>query len=390
MIKFNRIATLPHKQSFFLFGARGVGKSMLLKQHFADQKSHLWIDLLSPSLEMSLANKPEKLLEMWSLKKPKWIVIDEVQKIPSILDIVHKGIEEHQILFALTGSSARKLKRGGANLLAGRAIERKLAPLSILELEDEFSLKKALSVGMLPLIWSQRYSEIEAGDFLYSYVNSYLKEEIAAEQLVRNLDPFRRFLVSAAQSNGQIINHAAIERDAGVPAKQSSRHFEILVDTLLGYYLEPYHRSLRKRQTQKAKFYFFDVGIVRALQNLAGLEVTPSAGEFGYLFEAFVINEFFKLSEAYQKRWHFSYFQTQNNNEIDLIIERPRGLPLLIEIKSTSKLTDDKLAPLINIMPDFKHEQAFLLSNDTEEKVLSKVRCLHFLNGLKEIFNNYS
>ncbi len=389
MTDVDRICQLPSKQSFFLFGARGVGKSMLLKKHFKNSENHLWIDILSPSLEVALASRPEKLLEMWSLKKTKWIIIDEVQKIPSILDVVHKGIEDHKILFALTGSSARKLKRGGANLLAGRAIEKHLAPFSILEIEKEFSLKKALSVGMLPAIWSQKLSTQEATDFLYSYVNVYLKEEIAAEQLVRSLDPFRRFLVSAAQTNGQIINHAAIERDSGVQAKQSFRHFEILVDTLLGYYLEPYHGSLRKRQTQKSKFYFFDIGVVRALQNLAGSEIPTGSSETGYLFEALVINEFFKLNDAYQKRWQFSYFQTQKDHEIDLIIERPRGKPLLIEIKSSHKINEDKLASLKNIMPDFAHEQAFLLSNDPDGQVISKIRCLHFIQGIKEIFNNY-
>ena len=172
-------------------------------------------------------------------------------------------------------------------------------------------------------------------------------------------------------------------------AKQSSRHFEILVDTLLGHYLEPYHRSLRKRQTQKSKFYFFDVGVARALQSLVGSDFPPNAGEIGYLFEALVINEFFKLNDAYQKRWQLSYFQTQNDNEVDLIIERPRGKPLLVEIKSSHKVAEDKLSSLKNIMPDLAHEQAFLLSNDPTGQVRSNIRCLYFIKGLKEIFQNY-
>jgi len=174
-----------------------------------------------------------------------------------------------------------------------------------------------------------------------------------------------------------------------VIAKQSSRHFEILIDTLLGYYLGPYHNSLRKRQTKKSKFYFFDVGVVRALQNLADYEVQGDTKEVGYLFEAFIINEFFKLNDAYQKRWQLSYFQTQNNHKVDLIIERPKGKPLLVEIKSSTKIQEGHLSSLKNIMPDFPHEQAYLLSRDQNDAVISNIRCLYFLRGLKEIFETY-
>ena len=389
MLKIDRICKLPSGQSFFLFGARGVGKTMLLKDWFPGKKGCLWIDLLSPSLELSLQNRPEKLMDLWKSDRSPWIVIDEVQKVPQLLNVVHQAIEEHHILFALTGSSARKLKRGGANLLAGRAIERKLAPLSVLELASHFDLQKALSVGLLPNLWAHGLNLQESTDFLYSYVANYLKEEVAAEQLVRNLDPFRRFLVAAAQCNGKIINHAAIERDAGVSAKQSARHFEILEDTLIGNFLVPFHTSIRKRQTQKAKFYFFDVGVTRALQNLAGEEVPASTSEYGQIFEALLINEFLKLNDAYQKRWKFSYFQTQHGREVDLIIERPRGKPLLIEIKSFRKVDSDKVSTLKNVMDSLDHEQAYLLSNDPQEITIGQIRCVHFIKGLEEIFTSY-
>jgi predicted AAA+ superfamily ATPase len=246
----SRICNLSKEQSFFLFGPRGSGKSTLLKQHFKGQDV-LWINLLEQKTEFQLSQDPDHLLEIWKAQKTKWIVVDEVQKIPALLDVAHKGIEEHRILFALTGSSSRKLKRGGANLLAGRAASFQLSPFSSVELGKKFNLQKALQFGLLPKLWSEKLSDSEIVRSLYSYVQTYLKEEVAAEQLVRNLDPFRRFLVCAAQSNSKIINYSKIERDAGVTHSQAERHFEILCDTLIGRYLEPYDTSIRKRQTKK-------------------------------------------------------------------------------------------------------------------------------------------
>jgi predicted AAA+ superfamily ATPase len=380
-----RFCKLSESQSFFLFGPRGSGKSTLLREHFKDKKV-TWINLLEKNLDLRLSQNPDALLELWALNKTPWVVIDEVQKIPAILDVVHRGIEDYRIKFALTGSSARKLKRGGANLLAGRAYEQKLLPFSALELGKTFNLSKALQFGLMPRIWSEKLTDADNINFLFSYINTYLKEEIAAEQLVRNLDPFRRFLVSTAQSNGKIINHSAIERDSGVSRKQSERHFEILVDTLIGNYLHPFHRSIRKRQTQKAKFYFFDTGVVRTLQNLAEFEVENSTFEYGNLFETFLINEFFKLSSALEKRWEFSYLQTKENHEIDLIIEKPRSKPILIEIKSFKKFSLDKVNALINMKNDIPHETAYVLSNDPNGLEVHGLRCLHWQKGLKEIF----
>lgn len=381
------MSNLSKSQSFFLLGPRGSGKSTLLQEHFKGQKT-LWIDLLEHRQYLQLSQNPDELLNWWQAKKPEWIIIDEVQKIPALLDVVHSGIEKNKIKFALTGSSARKLKRGGANLLAGRAVERQLFPLSSFELKDKFHLEKALSYGLLPKIWNEKLDASEAEDFLYSYVNTYLNEEIAAEQLVRNLDPFRRFLIAAAQMNGKIINHSAIERDSGVPNKQSQRHFEILADTLIGYFLHPFHYSARKRQTQKAKFYFFDTGVVRTLTKLASTPLESSSYEYGDLFETFIINEVIKLNSYLQKRWEFSYLRTTDDDrEIDLIIEKPKGKNILVEIKSATKVKNEHLSYFSSIKKDIEHEKAYLLSNDKQEKVVDGIYCLHWQNGLKEIFD---
>lgn len=385
MIK--RLVKLSESQSFFLFGPRGSGKSTLLKNQF-NKSEVLWIDLLSQRTEFELSRDPDHLLDIWKIKKPKWIIIDEVQKIPRLLDVVHRGIEEHKIRFALTGSSARKLKRGGANLLAGRAIEKQVFPFCSFELAEQFDLHKSLEIGLLPKLWDEtELSKNDQTDFLFSYVNTYLKEEIAAEQLVRSLDPFRRFLNAAAQSNSKIVNYSKIERDAGVSQHQASRHFEILVDTLIGFYLEPFNHSPRKRKTQHSKFYFFDTGVVRALQNRAGEILTESSYEYGDLFETFIINEFIKLRSGLNLKWNFSYLRTHGDQEIDLIVEKPKGLPLLIEIKSASRIEKNDVKSFHRLAKDIKHSQAYWLSNSTAEYEIDGVRCLHWQKGLKEIFS---
>lgn len=377
---------LSKAQSFFLFGPRGSGKSTLLKSYFS-QDTPLWVDLLDQKLEFQLAQNPDSLLDLWKVKKNKWVVIDEVQKIPRLLDVVHQGIENHKIRFALTGSSSRKLKRGSANLLGGRAASFSLAPFSAFELGSDFDLKKALALGLLPKFWSRdKLSPQDIERSLYSYVQTYLKEEVAAEQLVRNLDPFRRFLISAAQMNGKILNFANLEKDAGIPHSQAERHFEILCDTLIGRYLEPYENSLRKRQSKKSKFYFFDTGVLRALKNLAGEPLQKSTFEYGEIFETFLINEFFKLKEALEKRWNFSYLRTGSGVEIDLLIEKPRGKPILVEIKSFEKLKLDQVSSFLRIAEDFVGSPKFILSNDPQSQNLGDVQCRHWRQGLKEIF----
>lgn len=382
----SRLCKPSKSQSFFLFGPRGSGKSTLLKDLFGPEEV-LWINLLDQKTEFTLTQNPDDLLAQWKSTKTKWIVIDEVQKIPRLLDVAHRGIEDHKIRFALTGSSARKLKRGGANLLAGRAASYALAPFTALELGTNFNLDRALSIGLLPRLWFEELDDKACVQSLYAYVQTYLKEEVAAEQLVRNLDPFRRVLVAAAQSNSQIINYAAIERDSGVGHSAAERNFEILVDTLIGRYLESFDNSIRKRQSKKSKFYFFDTGVVRALRNLAGESLAPSTYEYGELFETFVINEFFKMADALEKRWRFSYLRTKDGVEIDLIIEKPRGKPILIEIKSGYQHPNlEKISSFIQIAKEFKGSDKYVLSNADTSMVHEDIHFMPWHLGLKKIF----
>ncbi|MFN7904085.1 MAG: ATP-binding protein [Pseudobdellovibrionaceae bacterium] len=382
---FTRFCKLSKTQSFFLFGPRGTGKSTLIQHHFKNDQV-LWIDLLYQQTEFELANNPDRLIDLWHIKKPSWIVIDEVQKIPRILDVVHLGIEQYKIKFALTGSSARKLKRGSADLLAGRASSFELHALSAFELADQFDLHEALQYGLLPRLWNEELTLRDKINSLFSYVQTYLKEEIAAEQLVRNLDPFRRFLVSAAQSNSKILNFSIFEKDAGVSHQQAERHYEILEDTLIGHFLEPFDYSVRKQQTKKSKFYFFDTGVVRALTNLAAEDLHPQSFEYGDLFETFIYNEFLKLNAGLEKRWRFSYLKTKNDNEIDLVIQKPRGKPILIEIKSSRKIEDEVVSKFTKISKDIESSERYILYNGSISFETNKIRCLPWKQGLTEIF----
>ncbi|MCL5260521.1 MAG: AAA family ATPase, partial [Gammaproteobacteria bacterium] len=268
---FTRIQTLSQKQNLFVFGPRGVGKSTLLRTLFLTN-SCLYLDLLNPEIEDRLIKNPSDLISMVKAlpNETTHIVIDEIQKVPKLLDVVHLLIEQKQKLFVMSGSSARKLKGGAANLLAGRAIVYNLYPLSVFELEGKFCISQALRFGTLPKLY-ELDDEKEKQQYLMSYTHTYLKEEIKGEQLVRNLEPFRRFLEVAAQCNGKIINFANIARDVGTSENNVKEYFSILEDTLLGFFLEPFIHSFRKRLSHKPKFYLFDTGIVRSLTNMLNL-----------------------------------------------------------------------------------------------------------------------
>ena len=236
----------------------------------------------------------------------KYVIIDEVQKLPVLLDVVHLLIEnkKSEKIFILTGSSARKLKTDGVNLLAGRAFVCHLYPFSFLEVGGGFNLDHALCWGMLPKIFSLADSE-DKEKFLQTYAQIYLKEEIWGEQLIRKLDPFRRFLEVAAQSNGKIVNYLNVSRDVGVDDKSVKNYFSILEDTLLGFMLEPFHHSFRKRLKLSPKFYFIDVGIARALARMLTLQPVESTSYYGELFEQFIVVECIKLASYFKSEYRF-------------------------------------------------------------------------------------
>lgn len=388
--KYVRLSNPLQTNSFFLFGARGTGKTSLLNHLFGSlpPDETLRFDLLDIETERRLALNPSLLAGAIKLKKVEnqnlWVVIDEIQKLPALLNIVHSIIEDRSLdgtRFALTGSSARKLKRDGANLLAGRAFEYRLYPFTHRELGDDFSLEQALAWGTLPKVTLLR-SNREKSSFLKAYTNTYLKEEVWAEHLIDSLEPFRKFLPICAQMSGEEINYSAIARDVGVQDKTIKSYYQILEDTLLGFYLEPYHHSLRKRQKKSPKFYLFDTGVTRALQNSLKIPLLKGGFDYGKAFEQFIICEFFRLSSYQEDDAVFSYLAT-DSAEIGLIIERPNHPIALIEIKSSSQTSHVDAKHLRGFRVDFPKAICIVLSQDPFEREEDGVLFLPWEKGFK-------
>lgn len=382
-----RLAKLSKSESFFLFGARGTGKTTLVKELFLDQKT-IHLDLLDPKLYLELSLEPASLKQQISANLDiSRVIIDEVQKIPALLDVVHQVIESpRKIQFILTGSSARKLKRGGANLLAGRAFVYNLFPLCESELENLFSLEEVLSYGSLPKVF-QLKSETDKQEFLRAYTNTYLREEILQEQLIRKLEPFQRFLPIAAQVSGELINFNKISKDVGVASQTIENYFHILEDTLLGFFLPAYHPSIRKQENKSSRFYLFDLGVKRALSNRLEVPLKPGNYEYGKAFEHIVVQELYRLSQYLKKDYRLYHYRTQAGLEVDIVLERPGKKLVLIEIKSTTQIRADHLKHICSIKDDLKAD-AFCLSQDDTHKLIDGVRCLPWQDGLRELFMN--
>lgn len=379
-----RLLNLPKNHNILLFGARGTGKSTLLRSIFKESNTY-WINLLDPTDEEKFALRPQELIAIVKALpgNTTHIVIDEIQKIPKLLDVVHLLIESTDKKFVLTGSSARKLKRGGANLLAGRAFVYNLFPYSFMEIQQTFDLAKQMRFGSLPQIINLSEQE-ELKRYLISYSNTYLKEEILEEQIIKNLTPFRRFLEVAAQSNGKIINYSKIARDVGSSDINVKEYFSILEDTLIGFLLEPFHSSFRKRLSQKPKFYFFDTGVARSLSRQLSFELIPQTSAFGEVFEHLVIIEAMRLISYFCPEYKASYIRTKDDAEIDLVIERPNKPLLCIEIKSNSNVLEADLSKFVKITKDLNCE-AICLSNDKVAKIYGNIKVMPWQQGLKEL-----
>lgn len=383
---FSRLQKLIKNHSLFLFGPRGTGKSTLLHLEFNPQHT-LWLDLLDVEIEQQFLQSPGKLYSIVQAlpETITHVVIDEIQKAPKLLDEVHRLIEGSKKIFLLTGSSARKLKRGGANLLAGRAFIYHLFSLSSFEIGNNFDLDQALHYGTLPKAISLNSAE-EKNGFLRAYADTYLKEEIWGEQAVRKLDPFRRFLEIAAQCNGTIINVAHIARDVGVDDKTVKEYFTILEDTMLGFFLEPFHNSFRKRFVGKPKFYFFDPGVARCLSKRLSIPLVPKTESYGKAFEHFIILEWIRLANYFQPDFRFSFLRTESDIEVDLVVERP-GKPLLcIEIKSTDSLREQDIKSFLRLTKDIPNSEAIVLSRDRFMQKFDHVTAYPWQQGILEHF----
>ena len=312
------LVELLNEANYFLFGPRATGKSFLIRKQLAGAQV---IDLLSDSVYSKLQERPEALFEIISDPK-RLVVIDEIQKLPKLMDEVHRLIEDKNLRFLLTGSSARKLRRQGANMLGGRAREALMFPLTMLEIGKKVDLVRYLNYGGLPIIYDSK-SPIED---LKAYCKNYLTEEIKIEAAVRNYDRFVRFLETMSLSNGQELNYEGLSSDCGVPARTLEGHIEVLKDTLLGFELLPFSKTIKRKAIVRSKFYFFDTGVANFLAQR--LPLAAGSTDLGTSFEQFIINEVRAYLSYHKKLSHLSYWRSRNS-EVDLII----GKQLAIEIK---------------------------------------------------------
>ena len=371
----DRILTIPEleEDSVFLWGARQTGKSTFLKSIYPE--AHYY-DLLLPDVYSRLQRKPERLIqELQHLDHNELVIIDEVQMLPNLLNAVHWLIVNRNIRFLLCGSSARKLKRLGANMLGGRAVRRQLFPLVSREIPD-FDIVKAVNNGMLP----RHYLINDPWNRLEGYIGNYLQQEIEAEALSRNLSTFSRFLEVAALTDGEMVNYQNIATDCGVSANTIKAYFDILQETMIGYYI-PAFRNVQKRRLIKAsRFYFFDVGIVNYLCNRRKME--PGSTDFGHGFEHLIVQELMAYLSYTHSRKTISYWRTTSGYEVDIIYG---DAEVAIEVKASSEVQSRHLKGLKAFSEEHPAARAIIVSLDAAYRRINQVEVwpvTQFLNAL--------
>jgi predicted AAA+ superfamily ATPase len=357
---FKRALRLPAagSETFFLWGPRQTGKTTLLRETYPQA---FWIDLLKSEEYRRYLQNPERIREeLAAASSARQVVIDEVQKVPRLLDEAHWLLENRGIQFALSGSSARKVKRGAANLLGGRAVRYELHGLTAAEIGGGFDLDRAVNHGYLPRIYlSDRPQRL-----LEAYVADYLKEEVAAEALVRNLPAFSEFLNIAALSDTELVNFSTIARDCGVSSHTIKGYFTILEDTLLGRWLPAYTRRPKRRVVAAPKFYFADVGIVNHLAR-RGTALTRGGELYGKAFENWVFHELAAYNAYHEAFARLSYWRLASGIEVDFVVD---DAEIAIEAKATAKVTADHLRGLINLVqdhPSVRHRVIVCLESKT-------------------------
>ena len=372
--------------SFFLFGPRQVGKSTLLKTVGAN----LTIDLLNPEFQLTYNKNPNLLLQQAdALPSSSTIIIDEVQKVPRLLDVIHSRIEQDpSVRFILCGSSARKLRHGSSNLLGGRAVYRSMHPLTMNELGDHFRLSLVLHYGSMPRIYTLLLENKtdEARDLLRAYTVAYLNEEIKAEALVRNLNGFQNFLDIAAAQFAEQINFSSVSRECQVSLSTVREYYSILEDTLIGFFLFPYLKSLRKRMSHSPKFYFFDNGVTRSI--LGTLRDDTSPVQQGRLFEQWIIQELMRLNEYHQLDWKFNFWRTSHGAEVDLLISRGASILYAIECKSTPHIAAGDLTGLKSFHAEHPDVPCYCVCPAEHPRALDFVRVVSPRDLVTMLHNN--
>jgi predicted AAA+ superfamily ATPase len=372
-----RTLNLPEllkKKSHFLFGARSSGKSSLVRMQLGERA--LNINLLNSDTYLRLASRPALIEEMIVSSDKKLVVIDEVQKLPILLNEAHRLIEDRGITFLLTGSSARKLVNGGVNLLAGRARKAHLFPLTSQEI-PKFDLKRYLQIGGLPAV----YLSAEPQEELQAYVQTYLTEEIAAEALVRNLPRFSSFIRGAALSNSELINFSNLAQDLSVSPTTVREYYKILQDTLVGWVVEPFRKSSSRKEVSTSKFFFFDIGVCNTLRGNRTVE--ENSEEFGRAFEHFIGLELLAALSYQRTNRTLNFWRTQTGREVDFVIEDL----LAVEIKSTTKATRKHAAGLRAFSQDYSVKNRVVVSRDPIDRIEDQIHFLNYKSFLAKLWN---
>lgn len=363
-------------ESLFLWGARQTGKSTLLKTLFPNA---LWFDLLLSDVYERLSKQPSILREtILANTEHKLVIIDEIQRIPELLNEVHWLIANYNTRFILSGSSPRKIIRGGANLLGGRALRYELYPLVSSEIPD-FDLLKAINNGLLP----KHYSASNAKKLISAYIGNYLKDEIAAEAKIRNIQSFSKFLEAAAFSNGEMVNYSNIAADCGVSAPTVKDYFQILEDTLIGRYVPSYQKKPKRRVITAPKFYFFDIGIVNYLLKRGQIQMGSEI--FGNAFEHLIYQEIYAHSQYSGKEYAIHYWRTASQIEVDFILG---DNDVAIEIKSTTNISSRHLKGLKSFAEEYNTKQLIVVCNEPLPRLIDNVLVLPWQVFLERLWAN--
>lgn len=348
---YSRLITPPKDKSFFLFGPRGTGKTTWVKSRFPGA---LYLDLLESELFNDLLASPQRLEGLIPKEFKDWVVIDEIQRIPELLNEVHRLIEKYKFRFILTGSSSRKIRNKGVNLLGGRALSCHLYPLTVSELGKDFDLKHSLAFGQLPCV----YAEADPKKYLESYVTIYLEEEVRQEGLTRNLAAFSRFLEAASFSQGAVLNVSAVARECHIERKVVENYFAILEDLLIGYRIPVFTKRAKRRMVSHSKFYFFDTGLYRTIRPLGPLDMPEEVG--GQALETLFLQELKALNAYLGLGYDVFYWRTSNNAEVDFVLYGPKGIKSF-EIKRSGKVSGGMLNSLKAFRTDYPAAKSYLV-----------------------------
>ncbi|HPE84616.1 MAG: ATP-binding protein [Chlamydiia bacterium] len=367
--------SIPEKKSFFLFGPRGTGKTHWVKSAFPNA---IYIDLLEESTFQSFLKSSSLLDKMIPDGFDDWIIIDEVQKVPQILNEVHRLIELKDYCFILTGSSARTLRKKGVNLLAGRALLRTMHPLCAQELGSDFTLDRSLKYGHLPSV----FSESDPSDYLKSYIGVYLKEEVMQEGLTRKLDAFAKALEILSFSQGSMINYSEIAREIGVDRRLVTGYIDVMVDLLLAVRLPIFSRRAKRKLITNFKFYFFDVGVYRSLRPTGPFDQVADLE--GAALETLFFQELRAVNDYYGLNYSLYFWRTQSKLEVDFILYGERGF-FAFEIKRSKNICSKDLKALNEFIKDYPEVKAFIVYGGDRKLYFGKITALPFVEAIQTL-----